>query len=140
MFRTIRWVLGILSIVWALSSVLFIAAYGKDWFCYLSGGALIVNTGYVVEDYSELCGALVIRRDTFHWPQWAYRRQSPWGLIIHEIPLWPIPAMFCVSMSVPVIRPLIRYFRRKHCRCAQCGYDLRGNPTHTCPECGSIEE
>ena len=27
--------------------------------------------------------------------------------------------------------------RRRHGRCVSCGYDLTGNESHTCPECGT---
>ena len=37
-----------------------------------------------------------------------------------------------------VIFAQIRHFsRRKHGRCLSCGYDLTGNESHTCPECGT---
>ena len=32
---------------------------------------------------------------------------------------------------------LIRQRRRAHGQCEHCGYDLRGNVTAVCPECGS---
>ncbi len=31
---------------------------------------------------------------------------------------------------------LRKHLRRKRGLCVACGYDLRGNPTHGCPECG----
>jgi hypothetical protein len=38
-----------------------------------------------------------------------------------------------------VVREFGRRYRRDPGRCASCGYDLRGNPTETCPECGTTK-
>ena len=41
-----------------------------------------------------------------------------------------LPAAFCV-------RRWRKRWRRMHGRCIECGYDLTGNTTGTCPECGA---
>lgn len=61
---------------------------------------------------------------------WALR--PPEQLFInsgHDWPLWPIPAMFVVIAIV-----LRTSSKLGHCR---CGYDLTGNTSGVCPECGS---
>ena len=39
-----------------------------------------------------------------------------------------------------VYGPLRRHRRRRKGLCVQCGYNLRGNMTGTCPECGQLAE
>ena len=52
-------------------------------------------------------------------------------------PLW-FPAVLCLTCSFLVIRkPFRRWRRRKRGRCETCGYDLTGNMSGTCSECGS---
>lgn len=47
-----------------------------------------------------------------------------------------IPALICGAMFLPVMR--LDWLRSTDGRqfCPQCGYDLRGNPSNRCPECG----
>lgn len=52
-------------------------------------------------------------------------------------PLW-IPAVLCPICSFLVIRkPFREWRRREHGRCETCGYDLTGNVSGTCSECGT---
>lgn len=54
-----------------------------------------------------------------------------------ELPLWSI---VCLSLVPPVLtipRRLRSRRRRQQGECIRCGYDLRGNVTGRCSECGS---
>ena len=61
-------------------------------------------------------------------------------------PIWPafaINTAFYAAMLWPLIcgpialrRVIRRHIRRKRGLCIACGYDLRGNLSHGCPECG----
>lgn len=48
------------------------------------------------------------------------------------IPIWLVPAA-CLSLIVLLVMQLPRR-KRNHCR--RCSYDLTGNVSGTCPECG----
>jgi hypothetical protein len=51
--------------------------------------------------------------------------------------LWFIIAMFLIPPGFSLIRgPLRRWRRRRKGLCGSCGYDLTGNESGTCPECG----
>ena len=54
-----------------------------------------------------------------------------------DVPLWTI---FVVTTPYPTIAfirgPLRRWRRRKRGECVNCGYDLTGNVTGVCSECG----
>ena len=42
-----------------------------------------------------------------------------------------------IPMTYVIFTQLRHFSRRKHGRCLICGYDLTGNESHTCPECGT---
>ena len=53
------------------------------------------------------------------------------------IPLWMPFTLFAAYPVIAFIRgPLRRYRRRKRGRCIHCGYNLTGNVTGVCSECG----
>lgn len=52
-------------------------------------------------------------------------------------PLWAPFALFAFYPALAFIRgPLRRYRRRKRGLCLRCGYNLEGNVSGACPECG----
>ena len=53
------------------------------------------------------------------------------------MPLWPIVALAAVAPAVWLVDPLRKRRRRKAGQCAACGYDLTGNVSGVCPECGA---
>ena len=54
-------------------------------------------------------------------------------------PLWLSTALLTIAGAVPVIRgPVLQQWRRWKGLCLTCGYDLRGNRSGRCPECGTL--
>ncbi len=65
------------------------------------------------------------------------RRPLPPNYYTHlRIPLWPWLVLF---LGYPVGPLVVRFLRRqpKQGWCVRCGYDLTGNESGVCPECGS---
>jgi len=58
--------------------------------------------------------------------------------VIHT-PLWMPLALLCAYPASWLVlrRPLRQYYRRKHGLCPKCSYDLTGNESGICPECGN---
>lgn len=55
-----------------------------------------------------------------------------------SIPFWLLIPACLAYPAIAVIRgPLRRYRRRKRGWCIHCAYDLTGNVSGTCPECGN---
>ena len=54
-----------------------------------------------------------------------------------EIPLWFLLALFSAYPLANFVRgPLRRHRRRRKGLCLKCGYNLTGNVSGVCPECG----
>jgi hypothetical protein len=54
------------------------------------------------------------------------------------VPLWLMCLLFAAYPTIAFIRgPVRRYRRRRKGLCIRCGYDLTGNVSGTCPECGT---
>lgn len=68
----------------------------------------------------------------FHWRVVLHKDN---GGILIRIPLW-IPAIVCTWVLILCNPSVLRRKRKKHGLCLQCGYDLTGNTTGKCPECG----
>ncbi len=83
--------------------------------------------------------------------QW-YRDTNPPGLRLEHsslvrigrnpsvirAPLWSLVAFFATYPTIAFIRgPLRTWRRRRRGRCVSCGYDLTGNVSGVCPECGN---
>ncbi len=55
-----------------------------------------------------------------------------------RVPLWPLLVAFMTYPIVVVLRRILRRHRwRKHGCCLRCGYDLKGNTSGVCSECGT---
>jgi hypothetical protein len=55
-----------------------------------------------------------------------------------RLPLWMPLLPFAIYPGIAFIRgPVRRYRRRRKGLCTRCGYDLTGNVSGTCPECGT---
>ena len=52
-------------------------------------------------------------------------------------PVWPLALLFAAYPIITFIHgPLRRWRRRRRDLCLKCGYDLTGNVSGVCPECG----
>ncbi len=71
----------------------------------------------------------------------AIRSGTPKHTIImkfYRAPVWLLPLPFAIYPTIVFVRgPYRRYRRRKKGLCITCGYDLTGNESGVCPECGT---
>ena len=59
-----------------------------------------------------------------------------WGLI--RTPTWTVSTIFAAYPMLAFFRgPLRRWRRRRRGLCIRCGYNLEGNVSGVCPECGA---
>ena len=69
------------------------------------------------------------------------RAVPPWGPSSNwliRLPLWALFTLFAAYPSIAFIRgPLRRWRRGKRGSCLKCGYDLTGNVSGVCSECGT---
>ena len=62
--------------------------------------------------------------------------KSPTGIYV-DIPFWFIGVLITAYPAWMFVgRPLRNYSRRRRGHCVKCGYDLTGNTSGVCPECG----
>jgi hypothetical protein len=67
---------------------------------------------------------------------WTHVQDPTINGIVIRFPLWAIAT---VTLSMPLVwlrHQLRRQNRRRRGRCDSCGYDLTGNESGVCPECG----
>lgn len=75
-------------------------------------------------------------RREFSWLPWLREARTPRGESLFseiDIPLWTI----LVVIGVPTAFLWYRDRRRPKGHCRSCGYDLTGNVSGVCPECGT---
>ena len=81
-----------------------------------------------------------------YWGRYGWRRS--WGMddsgrtLSVDSRLWfPLWWLVGLSLAYPFVAfirgPLRRYRRRRRGLCLKCGYDLTGNVSGVCPECGA---
>jgi len=64
-------------------------------------------------------------------------RNTTVSILSVRVPLWAGSVLFAAYPSVAFIRgPLRRWRRRRRGCCIACGYNLTGNVSGVCPECG----
>ena len=75
----------------------------------------------------------VLDAKAFHISFW--RTPTPNGIL--RFPVWCVVALLFVFPIRSILRgPWMRHLRRRRGRCTTCGYDLTGNVSGVCPECG----
>jgi len=70
--------------------------------------------------------------------QYPCRGTGPWRMTAITCPMW-LPTVFIMGLwcALTVTSPrLERWRRRKRGLCTKCGYNLTGNISGICPECG----
>ncbi|MCH7883856.1 MAG: hypothetical protein IIC01_01275 [Planctomycetes bacterium] len=69
--------------------------------------------------------------------QLSSRRQGPYRITWLVFPLWLSTSILALIGAVPLLRgPIRQRIRRWRGQCIVCGYDLTGNRSGRCPECG----
>lgn len=64
--------------------------------------------------------------------------RNNWRYGVLVLPLWVLVGLLFIHPSVAFVRgPVRRWRRRRRNQCIHCGYDLTGNTTGICPECGN---
>ena len=70
-----------------------------------------------------------------HYRQWHYTRFP--SFFSAGAPCWGLSLLFATYPTIAFIRgPLRRWRRRRRNLCVECGYNLTGNESGVCPECG----
>ncbi len=145
--RVRKWVSGILVLMFFSTAALWAASYMR--FYYRMPSALFyaqtggVQIQLVSTPWEQNPDSVAYRRGWTHtgyrglttrwWP--SHRRGA--GFSLTYIPLW-IPTVLFAGTFVYVYRPYRRYkHRKRHGLCLSCGYNLTGNESGTCPECGT---
>lgn len=72
---------------------------------------------------------------TFDWRPDVGPAHGHWLFV--AVPLWAIMIVGWIPFAFYVIRSMGRHSRRTVHPTCHCGYDLTGNVSGTCPECGS---
>jgi hypothetical protein len=94
-----------------------------------------------VDVYGWPAGALV--RRTYSWPQrdpeWVTSAKEDTGYILDPARLALEAAFYSALLWLVLCGPgVLRWWRRRRRgRCVQCGYNLTGNISGRCPECGT---
>jgi hypothetical protein len=56
--------------------------------------------------------------------------------IVLAFPIWPLNIVLMILIFAVLRKPIRRRARIKNACCPDCGYNLQGNTSGTCPECG----
>ena len=73
----------------------------------------------------------------WHWGVGASPLGPSWGIVDLSVPIWPLTTVL-LAWGVPGFIPAFLRFRKpKSGHCTKCRYDLTGNVSHICPECGT---
>ena len=97
----------------------------------------VFGIGFVTPPF--VSGWIWEEHHTFHPPLFGLPSiYSSVSLLSIVIPLWLLFILFAVYPVLAFIRgPLNRYRRRRKGLCIKCGYNLTGNTSGICPECGT---
>jgi hypothetical protein len=75
------------------------------------------------------------------WGTFGYRRSLDGLSVGLNVPMWESVLVFSIYPAVAFVRTRLRHrHRRMHNLCLHCGYNLTGNVTGRCPECGAEVE
>jgi predicted RNA-binding Zn-ribbon protein involved in translation (DUF1610 family) len=76
--------------------------------------------------------------------RFARQTVSPWGRTRTgtayrlRVPPWAVFLILAAYPTISFVRERVRrWYRRQRGRCVKCGYDLTGNVSGACPECGT---
>jgi len=116
---------ALLAVVWILSlSGPIRLTQGSRWDCFVQGGRLALTIG------PPGVIPLVDARDE---DRFIPRASSSGGFTTLSVPLW----MLFAALITPLVISVVRCARTRPGCCPACGYDLTGNTSGRCPECGT---
>jgi len=118
-----------------------IVSDGKSFQVMLHGGVLKVV--WSQKPRPSILGLSIIRKRGFHvssskaYPGCGFsipQTRDLAGIRVVDTPLWIGVVLF---LSPPAVLALHGHTRGKVGRCIRCGYNLKGNTSGICPECGT---
>lgn len=110
---------------------------------YYDGGKTICEVGYGCVTYARFTPSVINYEPGFSsrsydsmrwWPKLLLESRD---LVVVAIPLWIPLALFATPPAFALWSTRLRRLRIEAGRCPRCGYDLAGNTTGVCPECGN---
>jgi hypothetical protein len=120
---------SLIIVVWGLSAMLWVRVQTDRVYCLLTSGAVEVG---VFPSRSHPGPVLTVRRLVSKKLYWTPRQTSLRGGQLLLVPLW-IPLLPAAVLTMFV------WHRGKPAPpngCSACRYDLTGNTSGVCPECG----
>lgn len=110
------------------------------------GSGLVINEGSV-EAYSRKRCETVIQKVKYAWAGFSYSDElltpGTHSVTVNmrattaSAPIWAVLGVFAAYPTIVFIRgPLRRRRRHRKGLCIKCSYDLTGNESGVCPECG----
>ncbi len=108
-------------------------------------GQTVIAEGNVHLTYAHLTGGSVFERGRRiplgNFGMFRYgsgRTPAGWRWVSLTSPLWLFVTVFFVCPGIAYyLGPMRRWERRKRNQCLVCGYNLEGNESGICPECGT---
>ena len=92
---------------------------------------------FAMERGLSVSSDLRLLRPRFSWLGLEHATDSSFGTESIRVPTWMLVVVFSL---LPLWRESRRYAKRRRSRanlCIECGYNLTGNTSGTCPECGT---
>jgi len=134
-FKWVGLIVCIMSVLALLSSLLFsVTMYRSGWGAVLGFGCFTVQTTSAQVGNPQQ-GWRFAKRRVYQpfvrtwWVKISHPRPELWAVIV---PLWIPPFLF----GIPTYMLWRRHRRYPTRHCQSCGYDLMGNESGVCPECG----
>ncbi|MCH9033232.1 MAG: hypothetical protein IID42_01850 [Planctomycetes bacterium] len=122
------------AIAWLLSLLGEVGYFGVAGGANLGGGGIIILLG-PPPGHAILGGHWLPSESNLVWFPCVIRNSGTVSLVF---PFWLV---FIAVSAYPTIafarRPLRRRYRRRRGLCIRCGYNLEGNVSGVCPECGT---
>jgi hypothetical protein len=111
---------------------------GGRYFVYLEHGMLCgTRSGLPAGTALPWYGHLKVFRSGVYEP-WApvpqFELSGPWPYF--KFPIHLVLPVFIAMMVYPLLPFVVKRGRRKRGLCVRCGYNLTGNVSGRCPECG----